>query len=253
MNSYNSENSYGTWIYDNGIQYYGQVCETGPHGTGKYLMLNGEIYEGNSILGSLNGCVKYTSPNGEESLYHFELGKRVRQIFAEDLAKKYGQITYWDGRQYCGDLQKAIPEGDGMMKYPDGSRCYGSFQEGLCQSGMGKFPDGSEYHGDFYISKIHGDGAWTSADGTILRGKWNEGLLNGKALRISPDGQIYLGDYKDCCLIDEKPIIMNYEEALAKAHSEGFKDGDSLPYTFYNNLILFYKLYVTQVPFMIDD
>ncbi|WP_207683424.1 transporter substrate-binding domain-containing protein [Desulfonema magnum] len=27
----------------------------------------------------------------------------------------------------------------------------------------------------------------------------------------------------------------------------------SLPYTFYNNLILFYKLYVTQVPFMIDD
>ncbi|QTA92019.1 Uncharacterized protein dnm_080930 [Desulfonema magnum] len=28
---------------------------------------------------------------------------------------------------------------------------------------------------------------------------------------------------------------------------------DSLPYTFYNNLILFYKLYVTQVPFMIDD
>ncbi|QTA87936.1 ISAzo13-like element transposase-related protein [Desulfonema magnum] len=45
-------------------------------------------------------------------------------------------------------------------------------------------------------------------------------------------------------------VSRNIVRQLLKKHDYRLR---SLPYTFYNNLILFYKLYVTQVPFMIDD
>ncbi len=71
---------------------------------------------------------------------------------------------------YTGTFFANRPNGEGEIRYPDGSRYQGGFAFGTLEGkGTLTYPDGSYYIGSFADGKRHGEGAHYQKDGTLLR------------------------------------------------------------------------------------
>jgi len=79
-----------------------------------------------------------------------------------------GNITWFDGSSYSGDLSGTDLNGKGSYTWPDGSK----------------------YEGSFRKHKRHGKGSLTKADGEKWSGKWKNNLKNGKGTIFDSQGAI---------------------------------------------------------------
>ena len=88
------------------------------------------------------------------------------QDFTEGLGSDFGGVGYrWTN---C----------IGTHTLPDGSKYVGEFQFGqFFGHGTYTFPDESEYVGEFSSNTFNGQGTLIKADGSILKGLWEDGVF----------------------------------------------------------------------------
>jgi len=114
-----------------------------------------------------------------------------------------GTYTYEDGSEYVGELKYGLPNGQGTKSWSDGRKYFGEWKDGYADGqgtmiipehkimdasgsimpGMQPLPviqRGSEYFGEWKEGKPHGQGTVTVTDGTVTKGRWEDGEFIGE-------------------------------------------------------------------------
>ena len=111
--------------------------------------------------------------------------------------------------KYSGEIQNGLPNGQGIIAYPDGDKYEGQLKNGrLNGQGIYTFNDGGIYVGQWKDSQIHGQGTLNWSDGRKYEGKWKDGTWNGQGTFIFPDGRKYVGEFK----VDKPWNIKGYDK-----------------------------------------
>ena len=92
------------------------------------------------------------------------------------------------GDIYDGEWKTGKYEGQGTIKYSDGTKYAGKWKEGL-PNGQGTLTDsnGNKYVGEFVDGKRQGMGTHTSANGSKYQGEWKNDKYYGQGTNISVD------------------------------------------------------------------
>jgi len=104
--------------------------------------------------------------------------------------------------------------GQGTITHPDGSREVGEFIDGKLKQGTITYSDGTIEHGEFSEDGKLKQGTATFANGSKV--KFKNGLFNGQGTIISPDGNKWIGDFKDGDLIKGTVIFPNNFKFVGK-------------------------------------
>jgi hypothetical protein len=85
---------------------------------------------------------------------------------------RFGDFTY------DGDFKNDMYDGTGIMAWANGSRYVGQFASNL-KHGTGRewYGQGDRYQGEYKNGNIDGRGEYIKADGTSIKGMWNQGQL----------------------------------------------------------------------------
>lgn len=134
------------YTYACGCKYKGQWCERIREGVGLLEMCSKETYSGIFVNGKFQDFGYLTSPSF----------------------------------QYKGFFKKGFPNGFGSMVFPDTSKFEGIFEKGNFINGNLYFADGSFYQGEILNSEIEGRGELRRVDGSVCKGMWHFGKLNGE-------------------------------------------------------------------------
>lgn len=121
-----------------------------PDGAGTMVYPDGSRYEGNWFHGGYDGDGHFSRPDGTDyrgvfrndgpwqvtGRMHFPDGSWYQGTWNRQTGRGGGWIWWPDGRYYAGTWlvpgdEKALPDGDGELIYPDGSRYVGRFLDGL--------------------------------------------------------------------------------------------------------------------------
>ena len=100
-------------------------------------------------------------------------------------------------RKYLGEIEKGLPNGQGTLTSPDGTKYKGGFKDGE-KHGQGtiKFIDGRKYVGEWKNSKYHGQGTFTTPSGNKYVGEYKDGKQHGQGILISRFEKEYVGEFK---------------------------------------------------------
>lgn len=139
------------------------------------------------------------------------------------------------GLEYSGHFVDGQFDGQGIARYPDGSRYDGQWSAGE-RTGEGTFraADGSTYVGQFDNDEFNGQGTLTRANGDVLTGQWSDGRLDGHGSLTTADGMLYVGGFKNGTFHGEGTLTYpdgrHYEGGFSNGeyHGEGseiFADG----------------------------
>ncbi len=116
---------------------------------------------------------------------------------------KNGRNSYFD-RIYFGEVSKGVPNGQGTITYPDGTKYIGEFEDGRF-NGQGTFTweEGTKYVGEFKNGKMHGKGTHTFPDGAKYVGEFKDDKWHGQGTFTWPDGGKDVGTFKDGGFVGE--------------------------------------------------
>ena len=78
-------------------------------------------------------------------------------------------------QKYQGEVENGVPNGLGVLIYPDGGKYIGSWKNG----------------------EKYGHGTFTYSYGSKYVGSWENDERNGKGIMVFPDGSKWEGEYKD--------------------------------------------------------
>merc|ERR1712147_300536 len=152
-------------------QYDGERNEAEErHGSGRAILPNGDIYEGEYQCGKKHG----------EGTYKFKNGARYVGVYSENKKDGKGTFYYPDGDTYEGNWTHDLRNGTGTYTYASsGSRYIGHWVDGSIQ-GAGKyiFELGCEQHGEYIPVEMPGDPEDDEASSTTIP-KW-------KAVKVTP-------------------------------------------------------------------
>ena len=195
----------GSYKYSNGSVYYGQLDEIFERtGTGKLVLANGDVYEGEFAGDRLYGKGKYTFANGD--VYEGDFVRNVKH--------GSGKYVYADGEIYEGGFAEDEREGEGKMTRPDGSSYTGSYHLGL-RHGKGRYEyaNGDVYEGDFAEDMRHGTGVYVWADGERYEGEFAFNNINGFGTYEWTDGRSsYTGYFKNGEIVIVDPSVSGEAE-----------------------------------------
>ncbi len=141
-----------------------------------------------------------------------ELARQLAEVDARNLSLQRGMASnetdsllsqgqwsrvYEDGRSYLGEMQEDLPDGLGVMAYPDGGRYVGEWSAGE-RNGRGTqtSADGSSYAGQWERDVMSGEGILIVPEVRTYMGTWKNNLADGKGIEIHPDGKRYEGEFK---------------------------------------------------------
>ena len=77
--------------------------------------------------------------------------------------------------KYTGDVGNEVPNGFGIMIFPNGNKYIGGWKDG----------------------RWNGQGTFTTSNGSKYEGELKNGEKNGQGTHTYPDGSMFEGDYKD--------------------------------------------------------
>ena len=170
LNKNNKKEGYGTYINKNGFKYKAIWKDDKITDYGIFIDPEGNYIKGTIVKGEINkgemliknkfkyiGDVVNNIPNNKGIIYNFS-GKYI----------------------YEGDFINGVMEGDGIIKYSDGTYYEGQFRNDKYQ-GKGKivFKNGGSYEGDFNNNLIHGKGKYIYPGGKIYEGDFQNGMKHG--------------------------------------------------------------------------
>jgi hypothetical protein len=174
--------------------YCGDTVDGVPHGKGKMVLVNGNEYEGEIVMGRACGhgtwrfrdCSEYIGDNAN--------------------GKPHGKGTMifgTSGNEYTGDMANGKPHGKGMLKFKKtGDIFVGEFIRGSTGNRGKKIfgKTGDVYIGEFFDGYPHGQGSikynksGETFTGTFTHGFPNEyGKMSAPNGGVSREGQISFG------------------------------------------------------------
>ena len=77
--------------------------------------------------------------------------------------------------KYTGDIGNGVPNGFGIMIFPNGNKYIGGWKDG----------------------RWNGQGTFTTSNGSKYEGELKNGEMNGQGTHTYPNGSKFEGDYKD--------------------------------------------------------
>ena len=187
----------GYW--ENGIFTGNGVYKYKKNGTGEQKYSQDYSYKGEFLNGQKHGQGLFTDNLKNIS---FEV------IYVNDeMHKLKDKLSYENSCNYSGwiDAKTGEPYGKGEIKFPDGTKVIGSWENGQltknnCQC---HYADGGYYEGLMYIGGSdqnierfpirHGSGVFTSSDGTKFKGNFTKNLADGYFTINYNDGAQYIG------------------------------------------------------------
>lgn len=178
-----------------GAVYEGEIEDNLFHGHGVLTWPDGDRYEGDFQQGLMTGQGRLEEPDGcvmegsfvggvldGEGRYACGWATYEGAFKAGELVT--GRVDYEDGESYEGAFVDFLPHGEGMMTRPSGERFSGEFVEGALKKGRYQHPDGLVYEGEFEWLLFQGKGELSRPDGVVIRGRFENGLAEGKGVRI---------------------------------------------------------------------
>jgi hypothetical protein len=166
-------------------EYKGPKVNGVPHGQGRLVFENGDVYEGSFVAGAMAGKGVLTMSDGSrfegdfvngtlcgKGRFAYANGDTYEGEFAEDAFHGQGKYVS-ETTAYEGTFERGLRHGKGVFKTP--SYCYsGEYaQDQMCGLGIYTFANGDEYLGEFRDSQFHGKGIFTAKNG----GRRVEGLF----------------------------------------------------------------------------
>jgi hypothetical protein len=98
-----------------------------------------------------------------------------RQTIVQD--KKFYIADGVEGYSYSGGMRSGLPEGKGVVVFPNGDSYSGRFVSGQFD-GTGIFTSSNwRFEGGFSKGSLHDTGVFTANDGSMYRGAWHIGVL----------------------------------------------------------------------------
>jgi serine/threonine protein kinase len=93
----------------------------------------------------------------------------------------------------------SLPDRSPNYQYPDGTKYYGKFVNGIPANGRGTmlFHSGNRYDGEFRGGKRNGCGTLTFANGKRYMGQFRNDQFNGQGIWTSENGDRYVGAFKN--------------------------------------------------------
>jgi hypothetical protein len=97
----------------------------------------------------------------------------------------------YQGEGHKSPRGNTIKDGQGIIRWPDGSFYQGEFANGAMTTGQGtfKYSNGDVYEGEMVNGKRRGKGKLTLKDGTVYEGVFDQ-YNNGKGTITWPDGTV---------------------------------------------------------------
>lgn len=141
-----------------------------PHGEGKLIARNGDVYEGTFEHGVFRGQGKYV----------FQAGGWYEGAFENGLFEGDGVEVYANGAHYTGQFRQGVRHGQGEMVYETGSSYKGAWKHGK--------KDGE---GVFYIAGSQGQGSKG-----VYTGAFRAGMRHGQGTMKYLDRK-EVGEFRD--------------------------------------------------------
>lgn len=159
-----------------------------PHGNGRMVYVNGDIYIGLWEHGKANGRGTLTTQSG--STYEGQ--------WVNDRLQGIAVVTFPDVKvRYEGNCHNSLPNGQGTMTYPSGAQYNGMWSEGR-HHGRGVLTVGGDrYDGDWANNQQNGQGTFALANGERYVGGWKNGHRDGQGIANYSNGSTYNGLWRD--------------------------------------------------------
>ena len=170
LNKNNKKEGYGTYTNKNGFKY-------------KAIWKDDKITDYGIFIDPKGNYIKGTIVNGEINNGEMLIKNKFKYIgdVVNNIPNNKGIIYNFSGKYiYDGDFINGVMEGDGIIKYSDGTYYEGQFRNDKYQ-GKGKilFKNGGSYEGDFNNNLIHGKGKYIYPGGKIYEGDFQNGMKHG--------------------------------------------------------------------------
>jgi len=170
LNKNNKKEGYGTYTNKNGFKY-------------KAIWKDDKITDYGIFIDPKGNYIKGTIVNGEINNGEMLIKNKFKYIgdVVNNIPNNKGIIYNFSGKYiYEGDFINGVMEGDGIIKYSDGTYYEGQFRNDKYQ-GKGKilFKNGGSYEGDFNNNLIHGKGKYIYPGGKIYEGDFQNGMKHG--------------------------------------------------------------------------
>lgn len=191
--------------------YWGEVKDGNPHGQGKMIWKDGDIYEGEFVNGEYEGQGTYIWYDGDkyvgefvngnyngQGTYFYSDGDKYVGGFLNGYFSGQGTFFYIDGSTYVGKWLDDEKNGQGIYTWSDGDRFVGEFHNDL-RNGQGTYTssNGEMYVGEYLNDECSGQGTYTWPDGTSYVGEFQNDLYNGQGIYTWSDGSTYVGEFQN--------------------------------------------------------
>lgn len=173
----------------NGAMYEGGFLDNKRHGPGETRTPDGLITKGTYDRNVIDPqAVEYIWTDGTR--YRGEIDPRTQNMQGK------GVLEYAGGGVYEGEFKRDQPEGEGILKFPDGEERRGTFVAGqLHGKGSILYANQTRYEGQLRAGEPSGQGRMEFSDGQLYEGAFVSGKYQGKGkLKYSTGGQ-YEGDF----------------------------------------------------------
>jgi hypothetical protein len=177
----------GTLRMRNGTLYTGAFLHDDFNGHGRFVTRQGEIFEGEFKDGDFQGQGTHIRPDAE-----------YRGEFADWRYQGEGELKYRDGSVYRGGFADGQYQGKGRLEREGGEAYEGEFVAGaFTGAGTYSHPSGVRHTGKFTDWRPNGFGRFTTARGDLYEGDFAGGRLEGAGRYVGKDGALYEGTFKD--------------------------------------------------------
>ena len=124
--------------------------------------------------------------------------KNIPTIIEDEKGNKI--YKFKGGEEYIGDVKDNLPDGKGVMTYPNGLVYNGDWKNGL-RHGKGIYyltkEKGDKYIGDFRNNIVEGKGVSEYSNGDRYEGDFHNWNKHGKGTYEYNNGHKYIGDFFD--------------------------------------------------------
>ena len=170
-------------------------------------------YDGKSILGEWKNGKEWNTKHKNKDgkiVGKFEDGEWILKWGVLYFGFRNGKVGYytekWEGfesednrdfSKYEGEIKIGLPNGQGILTFPDGEKYVGEYKDGE-RNGQGTYTwnDGGKYVGEYKDGLKNGQGTYTFLNGDKYEGEWKDGEQD-EGTHTWSDGYKYVGEWKD--------------------------------------------------------
>ncbi|KAK1262891.1 Phosphatidylinositol 4-phosphate 5-kinase 1 [Acorus gramineus] len=161
----------GKYIWLDGTIYEGEWEKSKMTGKGRISWPSGAKYEGDFCGGFIHGSGTFSGPDGSIYTGPWLMNKQ----------NGHGRKSYSNLDVYEGSWKEGIQEGIGRYVWSNGNAYIGNWKGGkMCGRGVMKWVNGNLFDGFWQDGLEHGSGYYKFADGGFYFGTWSRGLKDGR-------------------------------------------------------------------------